>query len=124
MTYKYSVLYLLNLSWKHFFPTENGNFCENIQIRRPFSIRVLTRSRMPNRRTSQSKTLILRYSQFESDGCRIIYLFFLRDPGQNIYFKVFDGQDIYFKKLPAAPPPPESTVRPLTKKGPVSTIPQ
>ena len=23
-----------------------------------------------------------------------------RDPGQNIYFKVFDGQDIYLKKLP------------------------
>ena len=33
MTYSYSVLYFLNLSLKHFFfpPTENGNFCENIQ---------------------------------------------------------------------------------------------
>ena len=44
--------------------------------------------------------------------------------GQNIYFKVFDGQDIYFKKLPPPPPPSESTVRPLTKKAPVSTIPK
>ena len=42
MTYRYSVLYFLNLSLKHFFPTENGNFCENIQIRRPLSFRVLT----------------------------------------------------------------------------------
>ena len=42
MTYRYSVLYFLNLSFKHFFPTENGNFCENIQIRRPLSFRVLT----------------------------------------------------------------------------------
>ena len=38
-----------------FFSTENGNFCENIQIRRPLSIRVLTRSHLPNRCTSQSK---------------------------------------------------------------------
>ena len=57
-----------------------------------------------------------------------LFIYFHRDPGQNIYFKVFDqgpiywyigpwfdGQDIYFKKLPA-PPPSESTVRPLTKK--------
>ena len=43
MTYRYySVLYFLNLSLKHFFPTENGNFWENIQIRRPLSFRVLT----------------------------------------------------------------------------------
>ena len=33
MTYRYGVLYFLNLSLKHFFPTENGNFCKNIQIR-------------------------------------------------------------------------------------------
>ena len=45
-----------------------------------------------------------------------LFIYFPRDPGQNIYFKVFDGQDIYFKKLPA-PPPLESTVRPITKKG-------
>ena len=44
------------------------------------------------------------------------FIFFPRDPGQNINFKVFDGQDIYFKKLPAPLPPSESTVRPLTKK--------
>ena len=55
MTYRYSVLYFLNLSLEHFFPTENGNFCDNIQIRKPLSFRVLTRSRMPNRRNSQSK---------------------------------------------------------------------
>ena len=42
MTYMYGVLYFLNLSLKHFFPTENGNFCEFIQIRRPLSFRVLT----------------------------------------------------------------------------------
>ena len=51
-----------------------------------------------------------------------LFIYFPRNPGQNIYFKVFDGQDIYFKKLP--PPLSESTVRPLTKKRPVSTIPQ
>ena len=42
MTYRYSVLYFLNLSLKHFSPTENGKFCENIQIRRPLSFPVLT----------------------------------------------------------------------------------
>ena len=62
----------------------------------------------------KQRPFILRNGLFESDGCRIIYLFSLRDPGHNIYFKVFDGQDIYFKKLP---PPPQSTVRPLKKKG-------
>ena len=41
----YSVLYFLNLFLKHFFSTENGNFCENIQIRRRLSFRVLMRSR-------------------------------------------------------------------------------
>ena len=55
MMCRHDVLYFINLSLKHFFPTENGNFCENIQIQRPLSFRVLTRSRMPNRRTSQSK---------------------------------------------------------------------
>ena len=50
-----------------------------------------------------------------------LFIYFPRDPGHNIYYKVFDRQDIYFKILP----PPQSTVRPLTKKkGPVSTIPQ
>ena len=34
-----------------------------------------------------------------------LFIYIPRDPGQNIfYFKVFDGQDIYFKKLPAPPP--------------------
>ena len=43
-----------------------------------------------------------------------LFIYFSRDPGHNIYFKVFDGQDIDFKKPPA--PPPQSTVRPLTKR--------
>ena len=42
MTYNCSVLFFLNLSLKHFLPKENGNFCENIQIRRPLSFHVLT----------------------------------------------------------------------------------
>ena len=62
----------------------------------------------------QHRPFILRYSLFESDGCRIIY--FPRDPGQNIYFKVFDGQDIYLKIASPSPPQSESTVRPITKK--------
>ena len=33
-----------------------------------------------------------------------LFIYFPRDPGHNIHFKVFDGQD----KL-QAPPPPEST---------------
>ena len=61
MAYRYSVLYFLNLFLKHFFPTEKGNFCENIQIRRPFSFRVLTCRAcpidvLPNRR---QKTLYI-----------------------------------------------------------------
>ena len=39
-----------------------------------------------------------------------LFIYFPRDPGKNIYFQVFDGQD--------------TTVRPLKKKGPVSTISQ
>ena len=34
-----------------------------------------------------------------------LFIYFPRDPGHYIYLKVFDGQDIYFKKLPAPPPP-------------------
>ena len=48
-----------------------------------------------------------------------LFIYFPRNPGQNIYFKVFDGQDIYLKTLSALPPS-ESTVRPLTKKGIIS----
>ena len=44
-----------------------------------------------------------------------LFIYFPGDPGHNINFKVFDGQDIYFKKT-ASPPPPESSLRPLTKK--------
>ena len=62
MNYRYSVLYFLNLSLKHFFSTENDNFCGNIQIRRPLSFRFLSRLRMPYRRTSQSKMEILEDS--------------------------------------------------------------
>ena len=43
-----------------------------------------------------------------------LIIFLGQQARQNIYFKVFDDQDIYFKKLPA--PPPQSTVRPLTKR--------
>ena len=44
-----------------------------------------------------------------------LFIYFPRDPRQNtsIYFKVFDGQDIYLKK----------PVRPLTKKGPFPIVP-
>ena len=41
----------------------------------------------------------------------VLFIYFPRDTGQNIYVKVIDGQDIYFKKLPANPSP-QSTVRP------------
>ena len=147
MKYRFSVLYFLNLFLKHFFLTENGNFCENIQIRRPLSFCVLTCRAcpidvLPDRCTVcsvkgrhihpvrlakhpkqilqtkhtftkklrgrpfdsagegwgggawqfmssqnllwatififiklQQRPFILRYSLFESDGCRIIYLF-------------------------------------------------
>ena len=43
-----------------------------------------------------------------------LFIYFPRDPDHNIYFKVFDGQDIYLKNC-QPPPSPESTVRPLTK---------
>ena len=44
-----------------------------------------------------------------------LFIYFPWDPGHDIYFEVFDGQEIYFIKLPAPPPLPESTVRSLTK---------
>ena len=38
-----------------------------------------------------------------------------------IYFKVFDGQYIFFKKTPRRPPPPPNQLFvPLQKKGPVN----
>ena len=52
MTYRYSVLYFLNLSLKHFFPQKTAIF---VKISKSFIFRVLTLSRMPNQRTSQSK---------------------------------------------------------------------
>ena len=51
-----------------------------------------------------------------------LFIYFPRDPGHNIYYKVFDGQDIYFKNL--TPPPRINCTTPNKKKGPVSTIPQ
>ena len=33
-----------------------------------------------------------------------LFIYYPRDPDHNIYFKVFDGQDIYFDKLTAPPP--------------------
>ena len=54
-----------------------------------------------------------------------LIIYFLKDPGLNINFKVLDSQDIYFKKLPLPPPSSQNQrVRPQTKKGPLSTIPQ
>ena len=45
-----------------------------------------------------------------------LFIYFPRDLGQNIYFKVFDGQYYLFLKNASPPPPPKLTVRPLTKK--------
>ena len=43
-----------------------------------------------------------------------LFIIFPKDPGHSINFKVFDGQDIYFKKLPARrrSSAPASTGRP------------
>ena len=38
-----------------------------------------------------------------------LFIYFPGDPGQNIHFKVFDGQDIYIKTT--ASPPPHPTLR-------------
>ena len=43
-----------------------------------------------------------------------LFIYFPRDPGHNIYFKVFDAKIF---KIKTATPPPQPTVRPLTKKG-------
>ena len=43
-----------------------------------------------------------------------LFIYFPRDLGHNIYFKVFDGPRYLFLKTA---PRSESTVRPLTKKG-------
>ena len=40
-----------------------------------------------------------------------LFIYFPRDPGQNIYFKVFDGQDT------ASPPPQIYCTSPNKKKG-------
>ena len=48
-----------------------------------------------------------------------LFIYFPRDPGHSIYFKVFVDNKIYILKNCQPPPPgprPESTVRPLTKK--------
>ena len=39
-----------------------------------------------------------------------LFIYFPKNPGQNTYFKVFDGQDIRFQKLP--PPPPNQLFAP------------
>ena len=54
-----------------------------------------------------------------------LFINFPRDPGQNIYFGVFDGQDIYLKKLPAPPPSPPriNFSSPYKKKGQVQPFP-
>ena len=43
-----------------------------------------------------------------------LFIYFPRDPGHNIYFKVFDHKDIYFEKLP---PPPRINFTSPKKKG-------
>ena len=43
-----------------------------------------------------------------------LFIYFPGDPGHNINFKVFDGQDIYFKKLP--PPSPRINCTPPKKR--------
>ena len=54
------------------------------------------------------------------DACMIIFLIFL---GTKIYFKGFYHQDIFFKKLPAPPPPFRINFSTPKIKGPDSTIP-
>ena len=45
-----------------------------------------------------------------------LFIYIPRDPGKNINFQVFDGQNIFFKKPPASPPPPIQLFVP-NKKG-------
>ena len=55
MTYRYSVLYFLNLSVKHFFPHRKRQFLWKYPNPETVIVPCLNMSRMPNRRTSQSK---------------------------------------------------------------------
>ena len=55
MTYRYSVLYFLNLSLKHFFPQRKRQFLWKYPNPETVIVPCLNVSRMPNRRTSQSK---------------------------------------------------------------------
>ena len=54
-----------------------------------------------------------------------LFIFFPSDPGQNIFFKVFDARiPVFILKNGQPHSPSESIFRPLIKKDPVSTIPQ
>ena len=53
-----------------------------------------------------------------------LFIYFPNDLGHNIYLRVLDGQDIYFKKLPAPPLPRTNCTSLNKKKGPVSTVPK
>ena len=44
-----------------------------------------------------------------------LIIYFPRDPDHNVYFKVFDGQDIYLRKT-APPPRPNQLYVPLPKR--------
>ena len=55
MTYRYSVLNFLNLSSKHFFPHRKRQFLWKYPNPETVIVSCLNASRMPNRRTSQSK---------------------------------------------------------------------
>ena len=66
---------------------------------------------------TSAQTIFLRYSLFESDMDAGLFIYFPRDPGQNIYFKVLTARIFLFKAASPPPPSAESTVHLLTKKG-------
>ena len=56
---------------------------------------------------------VLRYIAYLNLMDAGLFIYFPRDLGQKIYLKVFDGQDIYFKKHAPPPPPPPPPVNVL-----------
>ena len=58
MTYRYSVLYFLNLSVKQFFPHRKRQFLWKYPNPETVIVPCFNVSRMPNRRTSQSKYIV------------------------------------------------------------------
>ena len=63
----------------------------------------------------QQRPFILRYSLFESDGCRIIYLIFLGTQAMIFILRCLTAKIFILKNCQPSPLPPESTVRPLKK---------